>query len=178
MNGRALSMLLAASAAAVLMGCADSGTDHNTADVTFATDMIPHHRQAVAMAELAESRTENPDVRGLAAAIRAGQGPEIETMSGWLEEWGEPVPTDMGSMDSAGMPGMMSAQQMTDLAAARGSDFDETFLESMIAHHNGAIEMARAEQADGRYTAAIDLAEQVVRDQSAEIDTMQRLRRS
>lgn len=115
MHTRVFVMLTAAVAAAVLAGCGGSDTnstaadvtdtDHNAADVTFATDMIPHHRQAVMMADFAESRSDNPDVLQLAAEIRDAQDPEIETMSGWLEEWGEPVPDEMDGTDRGGMPG-------------------------------------------------------------------------
>ncbi len=182
MHTRVFVMLTAAVAAAVLAACGGSDpngnaadTDHNAADVTFATDMIPHHRQAVMMAELAESRSDNPDVLGLASAIRDAQDPEIQTMSGWLEEWGEPVPDEMDGMDRGGMPGMMSGQEMADMEAASGTSFDEMFLESMIAHHTGAVQMAQTEQADGQYAAAVDLAEQIEQSQTAEIETMEGL---
>ncbi|MGI8694213.1 MAG: DUF305 domain-containing protein [Geodermatophilaceae bacterium] len=185
MHTRVFVMLTATVAAAVLAGCGGSDTnstaadvtdtDHNAADVTFATDMIPHHRQAVMMAELAESRSDNPDVLGLASAIRDAQDPEIQTMSGWLEEWGEPVPGEMDGMEGMDMPGMMSEQEMATLEAAEGDAFDEMFLESMIAHHTGAIQMAQAQQADGQYADAVDLAEQIEQSQTAEIATMEDL---
>ncbi len=185
MHTRVFVMLTAAVAAAVLAGCGGSApnntaadvtdTDHNAADVAFATDMIPHHRQAVIMAELAESRSDNPDVLGLASAIRGAQDPEIQIMSGWLEEWGEPVPGEMDGMDRGGMPGMMSEQEMADLEAASGTSFDKMFLESMILHHTGAVQMAQAQQADGQYAAAVDLAEQIEQSQTAEIATMEDL---
>ncbi len=78
-------------------------------------------------------------------------------MSGWLEEWGEPVPGEMDGMEGMDMPGMMSEQEMATLEAADA--FDETFLESMIAHHTGAIRMAQTQQADGQYADAKELAE-------------------
>lgn len=168
-------LLNAVFTAALLVGCSSSDDDHNTADVTFATDMIPHHRQAVEMAELAESRSSNPEVLDLAAGIRDAQDPEIATMSGWLEEWGEPVPAEMDGMDDGGMPGMMSEEQLAELEAATGTTFDEQFLEMMIDHHTGAVQMAQTEQADGQYADAIDLAEQIEEGQTAEIATMQEL---
>ncbi len=111
------------------------------------------------------------------------QAPEIETMSGWLEEWVEPVPGDMGGMDHGGMPGMMSEEQMAmmteermaDMEAWTGSEFDELFLESMIEHHTGAVQMAQTEQADGQYADAVELAEQIEQSQTAEIATMEEL---
>jgi hypothetical protein len=78
-----------------------------------------------------------------------------ETMTGWLESWGEGVPdsimggNDHGAMDHGDMPGMMSEEQMATLEDASGAEFDELFLRMMIEHHEGAIEMAQIEQADG-----------------------------
>lgn len=150
--------------------------DFNEADVTFATDMIPHHRQAVAMAELAGSRAKSPEVKVLAKQIMEAQDPEIQTMSGWLTAWGESVPDDMSGMDmSTSMPGMMSSDDMDALMNASGAEFDQIFLTMMIEHHNGAIEMAKTEQADGRYPDAVALAQQIESAQTAEISTMQDL---
>jgi len=180
----------------VLAGCADRGEtpstvrtptespaarqSFNDADVTFAQQMIPHHEQAIDMALVAQERAENAQVRELAAAIEEAQGPEIATMTGWLEAWGEDVPAETGGMDHGGMstddmPGMMSDQEMDSLAAMSGAAFDEMFLTMMIAHHEGAIEMARTEQADGENPEAIALAEKIEADQAAEIDTMRGL---
>ncbi|MBA3367580.1 MAG: DUF305 domain-containing protein [Geodermatophilaceae bacterium] len=152
-----------------------SAEDHNAADVTFATDMIPHHRQAVEMAEMAATRAENPEVLQLAEEIAGAQEPEIETMSGWLEEWGEPLPDEMGGMDMGGMPGMMSEERMQGLGEANGMTFDELFLEMMIEHHTGAIQMAQTEQSEGLYAEAIELAEQIEATQRDELETMQNL---
>ena len=179
----------------VLVGCADGGEttstvptptesparqSFNDADVTFAQQMIPHHEQAIDMALVAQERAENDQVRELAAAIEEAQGPEIATMTGWLEAWDEDVPAETGGMDHGGMstedmPGMMSDQEMDDLAAMSGATFDQMFLTMMIAHHEGAIEMARTEQADGENPEAIALAEKIEADQAAEIDTMRGL---
>ncbi len=176
MQRRPFAMLITAPVAVLLLaGCGNSDDDHNAADVTFATDMIPHHEQAVQMADLAESRSSDPDVLDLAAQIRAAQDPEIQTMSGWLSGWGEPVPEEMDGMDTGAMPGMMTGQEMADLAAAAGADFDALFLEAMIEHHTGAVQMAQTEQADGQYADAIDLAGQIEEGQTAEIATMQDL---
>ena len=162
----------------------DTGADHNDADVTFAQQMIPHHEQAVEMADLAETRADSQEVKDLAADIEAAQGPEIETMSGWLEEWGEDVPDggmsgmDHGDMSSEDMGGMMSDQDMTDLENASGADFDQMFLTMMIAHHEGAIEMAQTEQADGEFPDALAMAEDIESAQTEEILTMQELLKS
>lgn len=173
--------VLGAIAAAVLLSACGSDAepaaeDHNAADVTFATDMIPHHRQALEMADMAGTLAGSPEVQQLADQIADAQDPEIETMSGWLEGWGEAVPEDdMGGMDMGGMPGMMSEEQMQDLEAASGPAFDQMFLEMMIEHHTGAIQMAQTEQADGQYAEAIELAAQIEEGQTAEVETMQDL---
>jgi uncharacterized protein (DUF305 family) len=154
----------------------------NDADVMFAQGMIPHHRQAVEMADLAEARAQSPEVLKLAAQIKAAQDPEIQTMTGWLEQWGEDVPEDMenmeghDSMDTGDdMPGMMSSEDMDKLEAAKGAEFDKMFMGMMIKHHEGAIEMAKTEQSDGKYAEAKQLAETIEKAQAAEIATMRKL---
>jgi uncharacterized protein (DUF305 family) len=190
----AISLSLALTAA----GCGDddatndsnaqvSTTQHNDADVTFATDMIQHHAQALSMVDLTLDRDLDPKVQQLADDIREAQGPEIETMSDWLTDWNEKVPEtmrdhanaghdmgDMGSMDGMDpdMPGMMSAEDMKALQNASDAQFQTMWLQMMVEHHTGAIEMAKAEQADGQYKPAVDLAGDIVKSQSAEIDTM------
>ena len=148
-------------------------SDFNDTDVTFATNMIPHHLQAVEMAKLAASRAKNPAVKDLAMQIMNAQGPEIATMSGWLSSWGKPIPTEMSSMDMSGsMPGMMSSPDMNNLMKASGMAFDQMFLTMMIKHHQGAIAMAKSEQADGMYAEAVALAKQIETSQTDEIATM------
>ncbi|MCX6465142.1 MAG: DUF305 domain-containing protein [Pseudonocardiales bacterium] len=153
------------------------------ADVAFAQGMIPHHRQAVEMAELVAGRTENPQVLDLAARIGAAQEPEIATMTAWLEEWGADVPAgsggmsgmDHGAMDHGGMAGMMTPEQMTALEQASGPAFDRLFLEMMIEHHRGAVEMARVELGQGADPDALALAQQIIDTQQAEITEMESL---
>jgi uncharacterized protein (DUF305 family) len=180
----------------ILAGCGGNGTDNahdgssmggsptsdrassmhqkfNDADVEFATDMISHHRQAVQLAGMAATRAQSADVKQLAATIKAAQEPEIKTMSGWLKAWGEPVPGDMSGMDmSSSMPGMMSTQDMNKLEAASGASFDQMFLDMMIKHHQGAIEMARTEQRKGSHAGAIQMAKDIAAAQTAEITHM------
>ena len=154
-----------------------SATDHNDADVAFATDMLPHHSQAVAMVELTAGRPLDPEVQQLADEIRAAQTPEIETMTGWLTDWDEKVPDTSGSMGSmdgmdSSMPGMMSADDMTSLENSSDAEFQTMWLEMMVKHHEGAVEMAKTEIADGQYQPALDLADSIVASQSEEIATM------
>ncbi|WFE27003.1 DUF305 domain-containing protein [Solwaraspora sp. WMMD791] len=154
---------------------------HNQADISFAQGMIPHHQQAVEMAEVASSRAGDPQVKALAADIAAAQGPEIETMTTWLTEWGAPLPTEDpdphgGAHGEAhDMPGMMTGQEMAALADAEGDQFDRMFLEMMIRHHEGAVEMAAIEQQQGRHPAAKALAEKIHADQTSEIALMRDL---
>lgn len=153
--------------------------DHNDQDVSFATEMIQHHRQAVDMAELAADRASSRDVKDLATKIKGAQDPEIKTMSGWLTSWGEEVPADMSGMEghdmSSGMPGMMSSEDMDKLEKASGTEFDKMFLEMMVEHHTGAVEMAKAEKSDGKHGPATKLADDVITAQTAEIEQMNKM---
>lgn len=164
-----------------------SKSEFNDADVSFAQQMIPHHEQAVEMAQLAEGRASSADVLELAGNIEAAQGPEIDTLKGWLGSWGEDVPSsDMAGMDhgdmsndsGGAMAGMMDEDEMNDLKAASGAAWDRMFLEMMIRHHEGAIEMAQAEVDDGQNPDATAMAAKIISDQQTEITQMQRLLKS
>ncbi|MEV4334101.1 DUF305 domain-containing protein [Streptomyces sp. NPDC049597] len=151
--------------------------EHNAADVTFAKGMIPHHRQAVEMAELAETRAGSAEVKKLAAEIKKAQDPEIKTLSGWLTSWGEAVPEEEESGEHAGhsMSGMMTPEEMDRLEKSSGKAFDTAFLEMMVKHHEGAVEMAETEQSGGAYQPAKDMAGDIITSQSAEITRMNEL---
>ncbi|HEY1174577.1 MAG TPA: DUF305 domain-containing protein [Phytomonospora sp.] len=145
----------------------------NDADVMFAQMMIPHHRQAVEMATLAETRAEDPEIKELAAAIKGAQDPEIATLTGWLTEWGQPTEAPAGHDGGHGsMPGMMSEEDMKNLEAASGATFDKAFAELMIAHHEGAITMAEEEKAKGQNPDAVALAGTIATAQTAEIEQL------
>jgi uncharacterized protein (DUF305 family) len=150
--------------------------DFSDADVTFAAGMIPHHQSAIDMAQVAEGRAADPRVLDLAARIEAAQGPEIEILSGWLDQWGADGESEMdhGGMDH-GSGGMMSEQDMQALMNATGAEFDRLFLTQMIAHHTGAVEMAQAELSEGSNTDALAMAESIRDSQSAEIAEMEQL---
>jgi uncharacterized protein (DUF305 family) len=156
----------------------------NDADVTFAQSMIPHHEQAVEMAKMAKMHASTAEVKRFASKVEAAQGPEIDTMKGWLKDWGEEAPAesdsgmdqDMGDMGQGkDMPGMMSDEHMKKLEAATGANFDRMFLTMMIEHHTGAIEMAKTEQADGQNPDAVALAKKIETDQTAELTQMKKL---
>jgi uncharacterized protein (DUF305 family) len=151
----------------------------NAADEMFVTGMIPHHEQALEMAEIVLGK-EGVDERvaGIAERIQAAQQPEIDLMTSWLEEWG--VDPDMGDMgDMAGMDhgddGMMSDDDMAALEAASGEEASALFLEQMIEHHEGAIEMSQQELDNGSNAEALELARQIIDAQTAEIAEMQEL---
>ncbi|WP_371404180.1 DUF305 domain-containing protein [Kribbella sp. NBC_00662] len=144
------------------------------ADATFASQMIPHHQQAVEMADLALRKATTAEVKNLATAIKAAQDPEIKQLSGWLTAWGRPVPTP-GEHNGHGMAGMMGADELAELSRASGAMFDRMWTQMMIKHHQGAVAMAKTEQTTGKDPAAIALAKKIETTQTAEIATMQRL---
>ena len=167
---------------------APNGDTYNDADVEFATSMIPHHAQAIQMVTLTDTRTLDPDVEQLAESIRAAQAPEVETMVDWLTAWGKDIPEtsndhvngghdmgDMPDMANEDMPGMMSAEQMQQLMDAPDADFQDMWLQMMKEHHEGAIEMAKSEQADGEFPEAVEMAKSIVTSQQAEIDQIDAL---
>ncbi|MGY2082472.1 DUF305 domain-containing protein [Blastococcus sp. SYSU DS0539] len=186
-------------AAVVLTGCSgaaerpatSSGTNENPAgrtaefndvDIAFAQGMIPHHEGALMMAEVAVDRASDARVVDLAERIEAAQEPEIELMTGWLEEWGQPLDDGAGHMGGAdhGMDGMggadhgMGGMGMEGMPAA-GPEFDRRWLAAMIEHHEGAVEMARTEIEDGRNAEAVELARSISESQLQEIEEMRQL---
>jgi len=156
---------------------------YNATDIGFAQGMIPHHAQAIEMADLALTNTKNPDVLALANKIKAAQSPEIVKLSGWLRDWGQTVPsTASGSMDhdmsgASGMmmDGMMSKADMDRLETSTGAKFDRLWIELMIQHHEGAVKMSKTEVAGGKNPDAIALAQAIISSQQAEITTMESL---
>lgn len=171
-----------------------NSAEPNEADVAFASDMIQHHAQALSMVDLTRGRELNPAFGELVEAIQAAQAPEIETMTTWLTEWGEEVPATMrdhvnsghGSAPGAGMegmdhgdmadmPGMMTAEQMQELADAPAGAFEDLWLTMMIEHHEGAVEMARTELDEGSYGPARELAQTIIDTQESEIEQMREL---
>jgi uncharacterized protein (DUF305 family) len=154
--------------------------DFNKVDVGFAQGMIPHHAQAVEMADMAIDRSTNAEVLELARAIKGAQQPEIDQMVGWLTAWGQKIPEmsgthDMTDMDSMMMSGMMTDADMQRLDDSTGAAFDRLWLELMVLHHEGAVVMAGDEIAGGKNPEAVDLAEIIVVAQEAEIATMNTL---
>ena len=151
----------------------------NMADVMFVQMMIPHHEGAIAMSDILLDKSEvDPEISELAEQIKAAQGPEIEQMKQWLDDWGMPSMSDsMDGMDHGGMGGMdgmagMSEEDMQALEDANGPEAGDLFLEQMIVHHEGAIEMADDVLADGEHPGVLELAENIIASQTAEIELM------
>lgn len=174
--------------AAILRARADSARlPYTAADISFMTHMIAHHAQALEMAKLAPTHGASGPVRTLAARILNGQHDEITTMQQWLRDRRQPVPDPSAAGLHAGhgagqahmmMPGMLTHEQMTQLDAARGWEFDRLFLTFMIQHHRGAVGMVEA--LFGTHGAAQDeivfrFASDVQVDQRTEIARMERL---
>ena len=186
--GLALAVALTACGSSDHTGMPGSASGGSAADVSFAQLMIPHHQQAVEMADLALTQASSAQVKELATQIKSAQDPEIAQMTGWLEEWGEPTAMPgsqdggMDGMDHSGMDmggisasGMMTAEDMDALAAARGAEFDRMWLTMMIAHHQGAITMAQQVLDTTSDSRVRSLADAIIEGQTKEIDTMKQL---
>jgi uncharacterized protein (DUF305 family) len=184
-----------ASAALLVAGCgSDTGTDDqapstadsgaltgedpedaeergNEADVTFVAGMIPHHQGAIEMAALVEDRTDRQELVDLADEIIEVQAAEVEMLEGMLDRLGgQPADADADH----GAMGMPDHDGMAELEAAEGEAFDRRFLELMIVHHEGAVDMAEEVLAEGEDAEVAVLAEDVIAAQEAEIDQMRR----
>ncbi|MBJ7339244.1 DUF305 domain-containing protein [Mycolicibacterium sp.] len=171
---------------------ASASDAHDQADAMFAQRMIPHHQQAIEMSDMVVGKQGiDPRVVDLATKIKAAQGPEIQQMQSWLNQWGVPtVPMMPGGgtpgmsgmpgmhdmpMDGMPMGGMMSDDDMTALQNAQGVAASKLFLSQMIEHHQGAITMAQNEIESGQYPAATALARSIVTSQQQEIETMKQV---
>ena len=177
------------------MGAPGNPVPGNTgAEAGFARDMQVHHIQGVEMAMIIRDRTEDEDVRLLAYDIATTQGHQAGQLYGWLGEWGlrqagsEPPMTWMMRPDGSGeegdpaphamgalMPGMATRAQMVELSAASGIDAERLFLSLMIAHHQGALEMAEAVRDRTDHSGVLTFANAVLVSQASEIDLMTRM---
>lgn len=154
----------------------DASVGFNDDDVMFAQMMIPHHEQAVELADLAldPARGAGADVLRLAAQIKAAQAPELEEIKSLLASWGESEA--MGhNMGRAGKSGMLSDREVTRLGELTGADFDKAWLDGMIGHHEGAIRMAEDVVDRGVDADLRALASAIIDAQQAEVDEMKAL---
>lgn len=151
--------------------------DHNADDVVFARNMIPHHEQAVQMAQMVPTNTANQQVIALANLIALTQAPEIQAFRAFLMQWQDPEGSDSAGHDSHGVPmaGMVDQATLDKLQQLIGAEFDRLWLTSMIDHHRGAIEMAQDEVAHGRNADVQYLARSIIAAQQAEIDQMKQM---
>lgn len=156
-------------------GASEQAADVNDADVMFASMMIVHHEQAIEMSDIVLAKEGvAPEVVELAEQIKAAQGPEIEQLQGWLEDWGvNPEEHQMGGMDHG--DGMMTEDDLAALESADGPEASQLFLEQMIVHHEGAVEMAQTQVDDGSNPDAVELAQTTIDAQTTEIQEMQDL---
>jgi uncharacterized protein (DUF305 family) len=174
--------------AAIAKARADSARlPYTAADIHFMSGMIGHHAQAITMAGWCPSHGASRTLQTLCERIINAQQDEIATMQRWLEDRRQPVPRpdasgmhmDMGGMQHTMlMPGMLTPEQMTELDAARGTDFDRLFLTYMIQHHRGALTMVKdlfATPGAGQDELAFKLATDVNVDQTTEIARMERM---
>jgi uncharacterized protein (DUF305 family) len=153
--------------ALLITGCAsESNSGYSSQDIMFAEMMIPHHQQAIEMSDLALKNSTNPEVLALAQEIKDAQTPEIEQM----KSWGASSVAHMGHI----MDGMLSDEEMSELTAATGSSFDKLFLEGMIKHHQGAIDMAEM-VIDSKNSEVAALAKAIIEAQRKEIELMRTL---
>lgn len=151
---------------------------HNAADVAFAQNMIPHHQQGVDLAAMVPPRTQNPDLRVIAAHIRADQQAEIQTLNLLLAQWHETAHADHGpgaGHDGMAMAGMVDETTLKRLESLDGVAFDNLWATSMISHHQGAITMAQNEIEHGQSADAIHVATLIIEAQQREISIMNHL---
>lgn len=155
------------------MGMGDIDYSVYDADaIMFAQMMIPHHQQAIEMADMALENTSNPTILELAAEIKAAQDPEIEQMRDWLETAG--AEEDGMEMHMHHMSGMLSEEELEALRNARDAEFDRLFLEGMIEHHEGAIDMAE-DVLENENEEVRTLAKAIIDAQTREIELMESL---
>lgn len=148
----------------------------NDADVMFSQMMIPHHEQALELADMALDPTlmASEQVKALASQIKAAQDPEIDLMTQWLSEWDQPL-MDMSEDHSMTMEGMLSVDELSALNQMNGEEFDQAWIQAMIAHHKGAIEMAETVKDEGKSALVQELADAIIQAQKLEIDTLELL---
>jgi len=174
--------------AAIARARADSvRLPYTAADIHFMSGMISHHAQAIKMAKWAPTHGASPAVVRLSERIGTSQADEIVFMQSWLRDRRQPVPEPdpagmkmkMGESEHVMlMPGMLTTEQMAQLDAARGKEFDKLFLTFMIQHHQGAITMVRelfSAQGAGQDESVFQFANDVEIDQEAEIARMRQM---
>jgi uncharacterized protein (DUF305 family) len=182
----AVALLGAGAAAAVITGVGTTKTPGvESVDAGFARDMATHHGQAVQMAQTERDNGSDPAVRLIAFDIETGQTAQIGQLNGWLEAWGQTPQADVAQMSWMGhsvaegqlMPGMATTAELTRLKALTGRAKDVYFLQLMIRHHKGGLEMAQYGAAHASEPYVRDLASKIVTAQQNEVVTMEQMLR-
>ena len=180
MRPRLLTSVIAVALATFLLGACSSGSststtaDFNDDDVMFAQMMIPHHEQAIELADIALDPAvgASTDIRTLATEIKNAQDPEIEQMTELLTSWSQPLTADPNVDHGSMMKGMLTVEELDALGTLSGAEFDRAWLKAMIAHHEGAIDMANEVLDSGVNSDIAQLADSVTTTQASEISTM------
>ncbi len=193
LTGRELRIRVIAAALALIAflgGCSDgaggstdpstsAGQAFNGADVKFAQTMIPHHEQAIEMSDIMLAKSGvDPEVAKLAQQIKDTQGPQMNTLTGFLTAWNQPLIPDHGAEADEhhwDAEGMLTPEEMQELTAADGPTGQQLFLEGMIEHHQGAVTMVQDEIDNGENPDAVQLAQAIKDGQTAEIEAMEGL---
>jgi uncharacterized protein (DUF305 family) len=149
--------------------------DHNAADIAFARNMVPHHKQAVQMAQMVPTNTANQRIIALANQITVTQVPDMQAFTAWLMQRQDQDTHQAQGHDSRGMPGMVDPATMTRLQSLNGAEFDRLWLTTMIAHDRGAVALAQDELAHGRNADVMYLARTIIANEQAEINQMQQM---
>jgi uncharacterized protein (DUF305 family) len=150
----------------------DEDSEFNEADVMFMQGMIPHHEQAIKMAELIPGRSDSQELCDLGPEIIDVQQAEIEQLHEWLSEAGVDDPEEH-EMDHEEMDGMLTEEDFQELRESEGQEFDCLFAEHMIAHHDGAIMMSEHVLEEGESGRVADLADEIIDVQQEEIEMME-----
>ncbi|MBV8997220.1 MAG: DUF305 domain-containing protein [Pseudonocardiales bacterium] len=154
-------------------GAAPAGSQerHNKDDVAFLQNMLPHHVQTGTMSDLAHTKAASLRVKTIALRIKAAQDQQTTRIRNLLAAWGAPTSADSGGQ----VPGTLTDQQIEQLKSATGGDFDQLFLQLMIDHQKGAIQMSQTELAQGSDPQARRLAQDTITGQQSEINQMEKL---
>lgn len=170
-------LIIACALLALLAGCSGPGGDPMTAslrplknekfEMSFLSQMIQHHRGAIEMAKMVPSRTKRPELNQLAVGIIEAQQQEIGQLTQWLKEWHKADPDTM-----AGKHAGMKMEGMPKLEAAKDAEFDKLFIEMMITHHEGAVQMSELVKDRSNRPELLKFAEKVIKDQTVEIEQM------
>ncbi|WP_245739916.1 DUF305 domain-containing protein [Nonomuraea maritima] len=186
----ACGVLVLAVAAALLFG--RGGTpDDASPEAGFARDMAAHHAQAVDMSFIIRDKDPTPEIRNLAYDIITTQSSQRGMFLGWLQSWGLSQVSDQRPMDwmrvhghgvgamamgpDGAMPGMATSQEMTKLKEATGKQAEVLFLQLMIRHHEGGVEMAQSLLKSSTRPEVVSMAQKIITGQTSEIKLMTEL---